>query len=166
MNVGNPAFMGAAMMRRLFAASGEAPSGAFIAEDDGEPIGYGDCAAIPVLDGHRAPATVYVPPSRRGQGAGKALWAAVLEMCTPGRVSGVMLSANADDAPSIAIALAHGFRTGGIHIESQLDLTDLDPGRMEQLAGAASNVTLSPLPHDADEDTWRKDRRVDLTLAP
>jgi len=155
MNVGNPAWMGAAMMRQLFAASGEVPSGAFIAEVDGEPIGYGDFAAIAVLDGHRAPATVYVPPSRRGQGAGKALWAAVLEMCTPERVSGVMVSADADDAQSLDIALAHGLHSGGIHIESELDLTGLDMDRMQQLSSARSNLTISPLLDVADEETWQ-----------
>ncbi len=53
------------MMRELFAASGEAPCGALIAEIDGEPVGYGDFAAIGVLDGHSAPATVYVRLSAR-----------------------------------------------------------------------------------------------------
>jgi len=154
MNIGNPAWMGAATMRQLLAASGEAPSGAFIAEVDGEPIGYGDCAAIAVLDGHRAPATVYIRPSARGQGAGTAIWSAVLKMCTPDRVSGVMLSADDEDAQSLAIALAHGFGLGGIQIESQLDLTNLDVDRMQELSAAPSGLTISPLPHDADEETW------------
>jgi hypothetical protein len=70
LNVGNPHWMGAAMMRRLFAATGESPSGALVAEINGRPVGYGDFAAISVFDGHRAPATVYVQPSARGQGRG------------------------------------------------------------------------------------------------
>jgi GNAT superfamily N-acetyltransferase len=155
MNVGNPAWMGAAMMRELFASSGDVPSGALIAEIDGEAAGYGDFAAIGVLDGHRAPATVYVVPSQRRRRVGQALWAAVLERCTSDRVRGVMLASDADDGQSRDIALAHGLRLGGLHIESELDLTALDEASMERRAVAPVGLTLFPLAADTDEQTWR-----------
>jgi GNAT superfamily N-acetyltransferase len=154
LNVGNPSWMGAAMMRRLFAASAESPTGALVAEIDGRPVGYGDFAAIAVLDGHRAPATVYVHPSARGQGAGKALWATVLQMCSPERGRGVMLTSGADDGQAQGIALAHGFQLGGLHIESELDLVGMERSPMEERAAAPAGLTLASLAPDADESTW------------
>jgi len=154
MNVGNSSWMGGAMMRELFAASGDAPNAALIAEIDGEPVGYGHFVAMGVFDGHRAPATIFVPPSQRGRGAGNALWAAVLEGCTPDRVRGVMLSLDADDMHSRDIALAHGLRLGGLHIESELDLAAMDLADMEQRATSPSGLTVRPLAPDTDEETW------------
>jgi GNAT superfamily N-acetyltransferase len=142
------------MMRELFAASGDAPHGALIAEIGGEPVGYGHFVAIGVFDGHRAPATVFVSPSQRGRGAGSALWAGVLEGCTPDRVRGVMLSLDADDRQSRDIALAHGLRLGGLHIESELDLAAMDLASMEQRATSPAGLTVRPLAPDTDEETW------------
>jgi GNAT superfamily N-acetyltransferase len=156
LNVGNSSWMGAAMMRELTAASGDVPSELLVAEIDGEAVGNGSYAAIPVVNGNRAPAGVYVRPSRRGEGAGGALWAAVLENCTPDRVAGVMVGADADDQRSLDIARAHGFSLAGLHIESELDLAALDVGRMDHLAAAPSDLALGPLPTDADEEAWHR----------
>jgi mycothiol synthase len=155
MNVGNPSWMGGAMMRELFGAVDE-PCGALIAELDGEAIGYGDYAAIGVMVGHRGPATVYVQPSQRGRGAGRALWAEILAACRADRVPGVMTKADADDAPSLEIALAHGLRLGGLHIESELALDAMDAADMAARSHPPLGLTIRALPADSDEGRWHE----------
>jgi mycothiol synthase len=154
-NVGNSSWMGGAMMRELFASIDE-PCGALIAELDGEAIGYGDYAAIGVMVGHRAPATVYVQPTQRGRGAGRALWADIVEACRPDRVPGIMTKADADDVLSLEIARAHGLQPGGLHIESELDLTAIAAADMEARSQAPSGLTIRALPSDTDESTWHQ----------
>jgi GNAT superfamily N-acetyltransferase len=156
LNVGNRAWMGAATLRRLFAAAERGSCGSFIAEIDGEQVGYGDYAAIPVMDGHRAPASVYVKPAQRGKGVGYVLWESVLGECTPDRVSGVMLTADADDIHSVNEALRHGFQLGGVHIESELDLIGMDFSLMRNRAGASSGLSIHTLPDDADNAMWHQ----------
>jgi mycothiol synthase len=153
MNLGNPCWMGAAMVRELFDATGE-PSGILIAEGDGEPIGYGDYAAIGVMDGHRAPASIYIPPPHRGRGAGNALWGVIVEACRPDRVSGVLTQADGDDAASLDFALARGFQLGGLHIESELALDATDIAAKADRSPPPTGLSLGVLPSDADESTW------------
>jgi mycothiol synthase len=154
LNVGNPCWMGAAMTCELFAATGE-PSGALIAEADGEAIGYGDYAALAVMDGHRAPMTVYIRPAYRGRGAGSALWGVILEACRPDRVAGVLTQADGDDVSSHEIALAHGFGLGGLHIESELALDASDIAATADRSPPPAGLSLHTLPSDADESIWR-----------
>ncbi len=152
LNEGNPSWFGAVEMRRVFAAAPpDLPAGMYVAELDGEPIGYGSAVAAGVSDGHRGMAAVFVPSRHRRRGAGGALWREVLALCSPDHVPGVMLGAAADDEASVQVAQAHGLRAGGLHLESTLDLTAL-----RSALRPPSGIELRPLPPDADEPAWRE----------
>jgi GNAT superfamily N-acetyltransferase len=157
LNVGNPAWSSAALVRQLLTSvAGEgAPCGALVAEIGGEPVGYAGYFAIPVLDGRRAPVGLYVHPAYRRRGVGSALWAAVTQACTSDHVRGIMTSADADDTTSVDIALAHGCRLGALHIESELDLVELEERALRGFAATPDGLSLAPLPRDADEPMWR-----------
>jgi GNAT superfamily N-acetyltransferase len=70
-------------------------------------------------------------------------------------VRGVMVGSDADDVQSLAIAQAHSFRVGGLHIESELDLAAMDVASMQQRAAPPDGLDLHPLAPDTDEATWR-----------
>jgi GNAT superfamily N-acetyltransferase len=141
------------MSRKLFAASPpDEPKAMYVAEVDGELAGFALAVGAGITDGHRGLAGVYVAPAHRRRGVGTALFERVLGVCTPDRVPGLRVSADVDDATSIAVAEAHGFVKSGLHLESELDLTDLD--RLRDLPGAPDGVRLAPLPDDTSEDDW------------
>jgi GNAT superfamily N-acetyltransferase len=157
LNVGNPTWSSAALVRQLLTSTAESgtPCGALIAEIDGLSVGYAGYFAIPVLDGHRAPAGVYVLPAHRHRGAGSALWNAVVTECSADRVRGIMVNADADDSTSVTIALTHGCDLGSVHVESRLHLAEVAAPEFERIATAQKGVTLAPLPADADDRMWR-----------
>lgn len=159
LNAGNRAWHGGELVRELFAVDDGNPSAMFLAELDGHPVGYAHAVGHGVADGHRGLVWVNVLPAYRRRGVGAALWRAVLEVCTPERVPGVMTQVDDDDEVGLEVALAHGFVRRGLHHESVLDLTDVDHLAAYAETGAAG-VELRSLPDDADEATWRRFKEV------
>jgi mycothiol synthase len=154
-NAGNAAWIGATLIRDLFASAAEVPRGMFVAELDGVAVGYADAVAAGIADGHRGMATVFVQPDARGRGVGAALWAEVLTVCSADRVGGIMTGVDEDDETSYEIAVSHGLQPGGVHIESTLDLSRVDDWPSSSDSGWLSEVELSVLPDDATEEQWR-----------
>jgi GNAT superfamily N-acetyltransferase len=149
LNETNPIWLGAHTILEGFAAAPPGiPKAILVAELDGRPVGYAHGVALGISDGHRGMASLYVPPEHRGQGVGGALWAAVLDLCPVERVPGVKLATSHDDETSQAIALAHGLRLGGLHLESVLDLT-----RRDLPVVPAPGLELRPVADD--EAGWR-----------
>lgn len=164
LNAGCRGWMGAALQRRLFAVPDGLPKGMFVAELDGVPAGYAHTVGHGISDGFRGMAHVYVPVEHRRRGAGRALWQAVLDVCTPDRVRGVMVHADADDSVSLGVAAAHGLRPLGLHLESELDLATFQPQGVLGTSPAAPGVELRPLPPGIDDALWRHTFEVMLRL--
>jgi GNAT superfamily N-acetyltransferase len=165
LNVGNSAWIGATLIRELFAAAAEAPHEMFVAELDGTPVGYADAVAAGIADGHRGMATVFVQPAARGQGVGSALWDRVLTVCSPDRIRGIKVDVDEDDDTSFQIAVSHGLQPGGVHIESTLDLTRVDTWPNPAGSGWLSEVELRSMPENATEQQWRELSAVHDVLA-
>lgn len=156
LNADNPVWMSEAIVRETVAAAGpEAPIGLFVGTLDGAPAGFAAAAGIGSSDGHRGGGYVYVRPELRRLGIGLALWAAVLDVCTPERVRGVLLQTDDSDSESQRIAAAHGLRPGNLHLESELDLASAD--MLDELAAAdAGGLVLRPVSDDATDGQWRE----------
>jgi GNAT superfamily N-acetyltransferase len=163
LNAGSSSWMGAAFHRRLFDVPDGLPKRMLVAELDGVPGGYAHTVGHGIANGHRGMAYVFVSPAHRRRGLGGALWRAVLEICTPDRVPGVLLSVDDGDVDSLAVAASHGLRPLGLHHESELDLSTVEP--LRTLASAPPGVTLRPLPPDAPDSVWRRFLEVMNTLA-
>jgi mycothiol synthase len=151
LNVGNAGWMGADVIRGLVDAIPETPTTIVVAVLDGEPAGSAVAIGEGVAENRRGPAILSVLPQHRGRGVGTALWRVVREVCTPERVTGILLLADADDALSCAIAVGHGLALGGVHRESELSLPEF---RVEPTV--VPDVRLAALPADADEPLWRR----------
>lgn len=147
-------WIGADLIRGLFAADDGAPKQMLVAEVDGVPAGFASAVGAGIADGRRGLGHVYVLPQHRRRGVGGALWQGVLEVCTPARVPGIALHADADDDTSLDVARAHGLVPGSLHHESVLDLGAVE--RLRPLASAplAAGVEIRTLPEDATEDDW------------
>ena len=146
-------WFGEELGRKMFAATpDDVPQRMIVAEVDGEPVGFSLAVGAGIADGHRGLASVFVAPDHRRRGIGTALLDQVRATCSAERVPGIRVQADVDDATSRAVAEAHGFRLHGLHLESELDLTDLD--RLRDLASGPGDVVLAPLPPDATETEW------------
>jgi GNAT superfamily N-acetyltransferase len=156
LNDGNITWPNQTIMRDTFAAAGAIPKGMFVGELDGRAVGYGLAVGAPLTAGFRGMGLVYVLPGSRGQGVGKALWNAVLEVCSPDRVPGVGTQVDADDATSCRFAVDHGGQLTGLHIESELDLDALDSATLQARTRPGGNLRLALLPADADEQLWHE----------
>ena len=62
----------------VFAAARETASEQFVAVTDGRIVGYGHLLTVPVAEGGRAGAHVFVDPPFRDRGVGSASWRVVL----------------------------------------------------------------------------------------
>jgi GNAT superfamily N-acetyltransferase len=160
LNDGDSGWMGASLVRELFGASSDGPSAMFVAELDGLAAGYAHAVGMGVMDGHRGLAAVFVQPAYRRLGAGRALWEAVVGVCSPDRVRGVRLHADADDTTSQAVAMSHGLTLGGLHIESELDLT-----RRTEIQSVAAQIdpgaiVIEELAADAGDEQWHEVARL------
>ena len=165
-NAGNGMWRGFRLTLDLFAAARRdgVLCRMFIAELDGAPVGYADAVAAPIADGHRGRATVFVQPAARGHGMGAQLWAGVLGACSADRVGGVMVSVDAADMTSRAIAEAAGLRSGGLHQESELDLTGFGSSH-NSVDQPVDGTVLATLPDDASEEQWRRVAEVYYRLS-
>ena len=149
-----PAF-GEAQLRLL--AAGRIADFAYraVAWDDGSRVGFASIARRP---GHEeAFALVLVPPEKRGQGVGSALFADLLR-----ESAGVTLSAAMpdDNERSLAIAEHWGFRVVSHAIRSRLELGPGQPGPIDLLdhrvrvidaaSPASDKLWLGPLIIDSD----------------
>jgi GNAT superfamily N-acetyltransferase len=154
LNAGSLSWIGQGLLRALFSASDDLPAALLVAEVDGDPAGFASAVGHGFADGRRGLGYVYVLPANRGRGVGAALWRAVLEICTPERVPGVASQLDAADTATIELLTARGWQTKGLHHESELALSDID--RLEELRHprGGSEITLAPLPDDANEDVW------------
>ena len=154
-NAGNRAWYGGALMRDMFSVDDGTPAAMLVAELDGRLVGYAHAVGHGVAAGHRGVGWVNVLPEARRRGVGAALWWAVLEVCTPDRVKGVMVQTDDSDTGTVDVALAHGFRRAGLHQESVLDLDSVEAHRARAVADRAPGVELRQLPDDATEEDWR-----------
>lgn len=156
LNAANPAWLGATVERGRHEAIDFAPSGVLVAERGGRPAGYGSYLAAGVSDGHRGSVSVYVPPADRGAGVGGALWKAALSACPADLVRGVYLQLDEDDVRSRDIALSHGLRLRGLHVESRLDLQAVDVAALARRAVAPAGLVIAPVAVDATDAHWRE----------
>ena len=137
----------------------------FIAELDGVAMGYADAVAASIADGHRGIATVFVEPAARGHGCGGALWAKVLKVCSRDRVGGIMTGVDEDDETSYRIAVSHGLKPGGVHIESELDLARAGDWPHRATSGWLSEVEIRSLGENATDQQWQEVSSVFEALA-
>jgi GNAT superfamily N-acetyltransferase len=153
-NAGCAAWVSEAFIRGAFNATPDAPLGMWIAEADGQVMGYAHALGLRVGDGHRGFGFVFVRPQSRQHGAGGLLWQKVLSVCTPDRVTGILASIDADDLATKEIALGHGLGLGQLHILSELDLTTF-AAPSSTSRDREDGVVIRPLSHETDEDGWR-----------
>jgi GNAT superfamily N-acetyltransferase len=154
LNAGCTVWFGGGNLRELMAVDDGTPKAMWVAELDGQPVGFGQAVGAGVTDGRRGIAYVWVRPEARRHGVGRALWQAVLEVATPARVPGVMVQPDDADTSTIEVALAHGATRRGLHLESELDLAGAEAHRALAAAHRAPGVALAQLP-DSGEEVWR-----------
>jgi GNAT superfamily N-acetyltransferase len=153
-NRGCTVWFGGGNVRELMDVEDGTPKAMWVAELDGEAVGFGQALAGGMADGHRGMAYVWVRPEFRRRGVGRALWRAVLDVATPERVPGVVAQPDDADTATIEIALAHGATRRGLHLESELDLSGVEALRHLADAHRAPGVELRALPA-AGEQPWR-----------
>jgi GNAT superfamily N-acetyltransferase len=122
---GTLSWPGADRITAAFDAARNTASEQFVAVEGGRIVGYGHVLTVPVADGGRAGAHVFVAPSRRGRGIGSELWRVVLSSARASGLSGLRALADVDDERSLSIAEAHGLSRGSVRRESLLDLASL-----------------------------------------
>ncbi|MFA7415344.1 MAG: N-acetyltransferase family protein [Rhizobium sp.] len=90
-----------------------------VAEKDGKVAGYASYGDWRAFDGYRHTVehSVYVDKDCRGVGIGKLLLQALIEHARKGRVHVMIAAIEAENAPSIRLHEALGFRLVGIHKE-------------------------------------------------
>jgi len=90
-----------------------------VAEKDGKVAGYASYGDWRAFDGYRHTVehSVYVDKDCRGEGIGKLLLQALIERARKGRVHVMIAAIEAENAPSIRLHEALGFRLVGIHKE-------------------------------------------------
>jgi len=154
LHAGLRSWYGQQLIRDMFATAGPAPTAMLVAEIEGVPVGYAHAVGHGFADGRRGLGHVYVVPEHRRRGVGTALWDAVLEVCTPERVPGVMFQTDDADPQVKEIALAHGLVLRGVHQESELDLATVEQHRALATARTGADVELRPLPEDCTEEQW------------
>lgn len=155
-NAGCTTWFGAAPVRELMGVPDGIPKQMWVAELDGVAVGFAQAVGHGVADGHRGIGYVFVQPGWRRRGVGTALWREVLRVADAERVPGVQVQTDDSDATTIQIALEHGFRKRGLHLESVLDLTRVEGVRHLVTAPTAPGVELRQLPDDADDTLWHE----------
>jgi GNAT superfamily N-acetyltransferase len=126
----------------------------FVAEVDGEAVGYAALAPLPIGAGGSGLAVLNVVPAARRQGAATAL-RQELEKAARGLVAGVLLTHHEDAVAAEATARAWGLQESGRHHESVLDLTTIDRDAFAAHA-AREGFEVRPLgdPGALDEAAW------------
>lgn len=156
-NQGNPQWFGEEQQRRTAAS---APAGSvlmLIGERSGLPVGWGLGIAAALAAGGYGIAQVWVPAPHRTHGVGGALFARLEEFVRAAGLPGVMTTVP-DSEPDGARAAAHrGLLDRGHHIESVLDLANVDDAVVARVVARVDDagVQLAPLPDDADETCWQ-----------
>ncbi|MGC2487008.1 MAG: GNAT family N-acetyltransferase [Acidimicrobiales bacterium] len=139
---GTLSWPGADRIAAAFAAAHDTASGQFVAVSDGRIVGYGHLLTVPVADGGRAGAHIFVAPSHRGRGIGAELWRSVLTTGHASGLRGLRALSDAQDELSMTIAEAHGLSRGDIRRESLLDLTCLRMDLVESVVQRAHDEGL------------------------
>ncbi|RYU15252.1 GNAT family N-acetyltransferase [Nocardioides iriomotensis] len=147
-------WLGEGTMRELL-GSGDFPRRLMVAEDDGVLVGTGYGLGVGAGDGHRGLGHVYVRRDHRRRGVGRALWQAVLEVCTPERVPGVLVQVDDGDEGAKQVLADHGFEDHGLHLESQLELARAEEIRPLSRVPDGGDVRVASLAEGATEDEWR-----------
>lgn len=150
---GNSEWPGAAFARKMTAAAAteDAVIAFQVAEHDGRLLGYLDGFLAPHDNPTRAGSGgVWVRPDARGHGVGSALLDALLSSATERGARRLTSRVDSTDLGSIRWLEAHGGTTGGIHLESKLELGDDLP-----LFPPPPGVTVETLRPDADEAEWQ-----------
>jgi GNAT superfamily N-acetyltransferase len=124
-------------MSAAFAAARGTVSGQFVAVNRDRIVGYGHLLTVPVADGGRAGAHVFVAPSHRGRGIGSEFWRVILPSARESGLPGLRVIVDVDDELSMAVADAHGLSRGSVRRESLLDLTSLPMELVESTARRA-----------------------------
>ena len=154
LHVGAAGWFGEATLRRMMAANNDLPAARVVGLIDGVTAGFANAVGAGVVDGHRGIGHVFVRPSMRGLGLGTLLWREVLAVCTPDRVSGVQIMTGEDDLTSQQVAIAHGLRRAGLHLESCLDLRGVGK-HLERASNVVDGVEIRPFPANASAEEWR-----------
>jgi GNAT superfamily N-acetyltransferase len=148
---GNYEWSGATLARRLTASSAEAMLAFHVAVADNRLVGYLD-GFLPPDDNptHQGFATIWVPPKLRGQGVGSALWDAAMLTARDRGAKRLTSHADSKDEASLRWLRARGATTGGLHLESTLELSDVLP-----LTAPPPGVTIETLDTTSSEEAWR-----------
>ncbi len=150
---GNVEWSGAGFARKMTAAAAaeDAVLAFHVAEQDGRLLGY--------LDGfltgednptHAGFGGVWVRPDARGHGVGSALLDALLSTAVQHGAQRLTSRVDSQDHASLRWLKARGGTTGGIHLESKLELGDDLP-----LFPPPSGVTVETVDADAEESEWQ-----------
>ena len=129
-----------------------------VARHDGSRVGFASIARLPGHD--EAFALVLVPPERRAQGIGSALFAELLR-----ESAGETLSAAIPDGDqrSLAVAEHWGFRVVSHAIRSRLDLR---PGQPQPIDARDRDVRVIDAASPASEKLWLSPLIIDSDTSP
>ena len=125
------------LAERIASSPPEDPWLILVAELDSEPVGYAFLLSKGVNAGGRAMADLYVLPTARGRGAGRALLEALTAETAAHGLPGFLLSLPDDDLISLGTARHWGLQVAGHPHDrdndrvSQLDSLRLLPGQHE-----------------------------------
>ncbi|HEX7188391.1 MAG TPA: GNAT family N-acetyltransferase [Actinomycetes bacterium] len=159
LHVGDPLWWGQSFVAERIASSPpEDPWLILVAELDSEPVGYAFLLSKGVNAGGRAMADLYVLPTARGRGAGRALLEALTAETAAHGLPGFLLSLPDDDLISLGTARHWGLQVTGHHKESLLDLNGLDDDEVARLVAraASAGIALEPMIGSADEAAWQE----------
>jgi GNAT superfamily N-acetyltransferase len=160
LNDGNHEWAGAELPRRMKETGGDAMFAFHVAEHDGMVVGYLD-GFLPKDDNPTRIgfASVWVRPDSRRQGVGSAILDALESLGREHGARQLTTHVDVDDDSSQHWLKRKGASTGGIHLESTLELTDDLP-----LIPPPNGVSVVVLPLDADDADWHAAHEAHVRL--
>lgn len=129
-----------------------------LAEEDGETVGAGFALVGWHTPPHRGIGAVLVDPDRRGHGTGDEIRAAVEGWAAFHGATELDVAVAEDDPGSLAWAAARGYEEAGRNSKMVLDLTAIDPPRVEPPPGIEI-VTWAERP-ELSEGLWEVAREA------
>ena len=156
-NDGNLLWHGAERLRTTFAAAPPGESLAIlVGELDGTPVGTASAVGAPIQAFGYGLGAVWVQPSARRQGVGRALFDEVVQVVRAGGVPGVVLGVPDDQPDGLIAAQAWGLDVLGHHVESEVDLTTVPDDVVAQAVERAVGNGHQLEQPDETETAWQE----------